>query len=97
MRHQLFAQRVITEPAHIERLYAETNTDELQRIVMFLHRFKEAGTEPFQNGARLTLRRKRHSVMKMLDEPRGPAAVKPVSEEPAESARRVLRSPTRSD
>ena len=91
LRSKVFAHKVY-RGKQVSDLFSRTNIDDLQRMVTFLGRFFHAWSDTYENGSRLTLRRRRRSVNKMLAQPRGKRLVKPVEEEIVAATARVLES-----
>ena len=70
LRHHVFAHTLTTDPDEIADLFSKTNIRQLQRMTTYLGTLHDAFWEAFHNGGRLTLRRRRHSVARMLRRPK---------------------------
>jgi hypothetical protein len=81
IRHQVFAHSVVVNRTQVQALFSKTNVRELQRMTIYLGRLHDAFWEAFNNGGRLAVRRRRHSVVSMLKRPKGTAVVKPIHED----------------
>jgi len=91
LRNKVFAHKVHVGK-EVSDLFSKTNVDDLQRIVTFLGRFHDAWFDTYENGKRLTLRRRSRSVNQMLAKPRGRQLIKPIEEESVAATVRVLES-----
>ena len=91
LRSKVFAHKVYAGK-RVSDLFSRTNIDDLQRMVTFLGRFFHTWSDTYENGNKLTLRRRRRSVNEMLAKPRGKRLVKPIEEEIVAATARVLES-----
>lgn len=72
LRHKVFAHNVCSDTKEVEALFAKTNVRELQQLLTFLSRLREALWHLFHNGSKPNLRPVRYSVKRMrkLSSPR---------------------------
>jgi hypothetical protein len=69
LRHQIFAHRGRMTKAEVDKLFAETNNSEMQKMLIFLSRLHESLWQMYFNGRKPTLRPARFSVNRILDKP----------------------------
>lgn len=74
LRNQVFAHTLTVDQEQIARLFSKTNIRQLQRMTTYLNDLHDAFWEAFHNGGRLTVRRRRISIARILRRPRGRAA-----------------------
>lgn len=70
IRDNVFAHTLTTDHEQIDRLFSKTNIRQLQRMTTYLNDLHDAFWEAFYNGGRLTVRRRRISIARMLRLPR---------------------------
>jgi AbiU2 len=71
LRDRVFAHTVTADREQIAELFSKTNIRQLQRMTTDLGHLHDAFWQAFHNGGRLTLRRRRYSIARMLKRPRG--------------------------
>lgn len=69
LRHKLFAHKEVFDQADVDKLFAKTNTRELQKMLAFLGSLHDALWELFINGNKPVLRPRRYSVKRMRERP----------------------------
>jgi hypothetical protein len=69
VRHQFFAHREVSQQAEIQALFAKTNVQELQQLLVFLLRLYEALWQLYHNGRKPSLRPARYSVNRIREQP----------------------------
>ena len=66
LRHKVFAHNVCSDTKEVEALFAKTKVRELQQLLTFLSRLREALWDLLHNGRKPTIRPVRYSVKRML-------------------------------
>jgi AbiU2 len=90
VRNQVFAHTLVTDAAQISQLFSKTNIRQLERMATYLLHLHDAFWEAFHNGGRLTLRRRRYSIARILRRPKGRAATAAIQETAVTHTRRAL-------
>jgi hypothetical protein len=90
LRDQVFAHTLTADRERIAELFSKTNIRQLQRMTTDLGHLHDAFWQAFHNGGRLTLRRRRYSIARMLKRPRGKRAIVPVHETGVAQTRQAL-------
>src|SRR6185295_5602096 len=62
LRHKVYAHRVVLDDDEAAPIVARTSIREIERLVLFLHRFYESMWHLYMNGCKPTLQRLRYSV-----------------------------------
>lgn len=66
LRDKVFAHTLTVDQEEIARLFSKTNIRQLQRMTTYLNELHDAFWEAFHNGGRLTVRRRRISINRIL-------------------------------
>ena len=69
LRHTVFAHRGKLTQSEIEKLFANTNITELQKMLVFLSKLHEALWQLYFNGRKPSLQPARYSLKQILDKP----------------------------
>jgi len=91
LRDQVFAHTVTADRERVAELFSKTNIRQLQRMTTDLGHLHDAFWQAFHNGGRLTLRRRRYSIARMLKRPRGKRATVPIHETLVAQTRQALQ------
>lgn len=67
IRHKIYAHKELSDKADVYNLFAQTNTIEMQKLLIFLNRIHEALWQLFHNGRKPTLRPMKYSVRSMMN------------------------------
>jgi hypothetical protein len=68
LRHRIFAHKEVADPTHVSALFAKTNVQELERLIVSLQGVHDALWQLFHNGRKPDAKVGRHSVNEMLQE-----------------------------
>ena len=92
LRHNVFAHRGVMNRAEVGALFEKTNIHELQRLLVFLPRLREALWQLFYNGRKPTLRPARFSVKEMREQPSPQRERHKLQEQLIHETERLLKS-----
>jgi hypothetical protein len=90
LRDHVFAHTLTTSDEKIAELFNKTNIRQLQRMTTYLVDLHDAFWEAFHNGGRLTLRRRRYSIARMLRRPKGRAVTAAIQETVVSQTKQAL-------
>jgi hypothetical protein len=91
LRDNVFAHTLTTDQLQITAMFSKTNIRQLQRMTTYLNHLHDAFWEAFHNGGRLTLRRRRYSIARMLRRPKGKSVIVPIQETVVVQTKRALQ------
>lgn len=72
IRHKIYAHKELSDKTNVDNLFAQTNTVEMQKLLIFLNRVYEALWQLFHNGRKPTLRAMKYSVSSIMKNVQAP-------------------------
>jgi len=92
IRNKIYAHKDIKGNAKVHELFAQTNIDEWQTLILFPQSLYNALRQLFDNGNRPTLREHPHAIADMISKPIPPGQQVPSYEEVAHETAEFLRT-----
>jgi hypothetical protein len=92
LRHQVYAHKVASDPAEIQRLLAKTDIREVERLFVFLLKLYETLWQLFVNGRKPVLRPLRYSAKRLRNSLSSPSRGRGVHEDITREAVKVLNA-----
>jgi hypothetical protein len=91
LRDHVFAHTLTTSDEKIAEMFNKTNIRQLQRMTTYLVDLHDAFWEALNNGGRLTLRRRRYSIARVLRRPKGRAVTAAIHETVVSQTKEALQ------